>query len=115
MKASWYEEQGDPAKVFKVGELPDQMPGPGEVKVKIRASGVNPTDTYTRSGIRRRGMPFERIVPHQDGAGVIVAAGEGVPKQRIGERVWLFMAQWRRAFGTAAEFCVVPSERGEAA
>jgi NADPH2:quinone reductase len=111
MKAAWYEEQGDPAKVFKIGELPDQMPGPGEVKVKIRASGVNPTDTYTRSGIRRRGMPFERIVPHQDGAGVIVAVGEGVPKQRIGERVWLFMAQWRQAFGTAAEFCVLPSER----
>jgi len=87
MNAAWYEEQGDPAKVLKVGELPDQMPGPGEVKVKICASGVNPTDTYTRSGIRRRGMPFERIVPHQDGAGVIVAVGEGVPKQRIGERV----------------------------
>ena len=84
MNAAWYEEQGDPAKVFKIGELPDQMPGPGEVNVKIRASGVNPTDTYTRSGIRRRGMPFERIVPHQDGAGVIVAVGEDVPKQRIG-------------------------------
>jgi NADPH2:quinone reductase len=56
-------------------------------------------------------MPFARIVPHQDGAGVIVAAGEDVPQQRIGERVWLYMAQWQRAFGTAAEFCVLPSER----
>ena len=111
MKAAWYEEQGDAAKVFKVGELPDQMPGPGEVKVKIHASGVNPTDTYTRSGMRRRGMPFARIVPHQDGAGVIVAVGEGVPQQRFGERVWLYMAQWQRGFGTAAEFCVLPSER----
>jgi NADPH2:quinone reductase len=111
MKAAWYEEQGAPAKVFNVGELPEPMPGPGEVKVKIRASGVNPTDTYTRSGIRRRGMPFDRIVPHQDGAGVIAAVGDGVPKQRVGERVWLFMAQWRRPFGTAAEFCVLPTER----
>ena len=111
MKAAWYEEQGDPGKVFRVGELPDPMPGAGEVKVKMHASGVNPTDTYTRSGIRRRGMPFERIVPHQDGAGVIVAVGEGVSKQRIDERVWLYMAQWQRAFGTAAEFCVLPSER----
>jgi len=111
MKAAWYEEQGAPAKVFNVGELPEPMPGPGEVKVKIRASGVNPTDTYTRSGIRRRGMPFDRIVPHQDGAGVITAVGDGVPKQRVGERVWLFMAQWRRPFGTAAEFCVLPTER----
>jgi NADPH2:quinone reductase len=111
MKAAWYEEQGEPAKVFKVGELPEQEPGAGEVKVQIRASGANPTDTYTRSGIRRPGMPFPRIVPHQDGAGVIVAVGDGVPKQRIGERAWLFMAQWQRALGTAAEFCVLPSER----
>jgi len=111
MKAAWYEEQGAPAKVFNAGELPEPIPGPGEVKVKIRASGVNPTDTYTRSGIRRRGMPFDRIVPHQDGAGVIAAVGDGVPKQRVGERVWLFMAQWRRPFGTAAEFCVLPTER----
>jgi NADPH2:quinone reductase len=56
-------------------------------------------------------MPFARIVPHQDGAGVIIAVGEGVPQQRIGERVWLYMAQWQRAFGTAAEFCVLPSGR----
>jgi NADPH2:quinone reductase len=111
MKAAWYDEQGEPAKVFKVGELPDEAPGPGEVKVKIHASGANPTDTYTRSGARRRGMPFPRIVPHQDGAGVIVAVGDGVPAQRIGERVWLFMAQWQRALGTAAEFCVLSSER----
>jgi NADPH2:quinone reductase len=111
MKAAWYDEQGEPAKVFKVGELPDQEPGPGDVKVRIHASGANPTDTYTRSGVRRRGMPFPRIVPHQDGSGVIVAVGDGVPKQRIGERVWLFMAQWQRALGTAAELCVLSSER----
>jgi len=111
MKAAWYEAQGEPAKVFKLGELPDQEPGPADVKVAIRASGANPTDTYTRSGVRGRGMPFARIVPHQDGAGVIVAVGEGVSKARIGERVWLYMAQWQRPLGTAAEFCVLPSER----
>jgi NADPH2:quinone reductase len=111
MKAAWYDEQGEPTKVFKLGELPDQEPGPDEVKVRICASGANPTDTYTRSGVRGRGMPFARIVPHQDGAGVIVGVGEGVPKERIGERVWLFMAQWQRPLGTAAEFCVLPSER----
>ena len=53
MKAAWYEEQGEPAKVFKIGELPDGSPGPGEVRVKVHASGANPTDTYTRSGARR--------------------------------------------------------------
>jgi NADPH:quinone reductase len=111
MKAALYEAQGEPAKVFKLGELPDPEPGPGDVKVAIRASGANPTDTYTRSGVRGRGMPFARIIPHQDGAGVIVAVGDGVPKTRIGERVWLYMAQWQRPLGTAAEFCVLPSER----
>src|SRR5262245_59234988 len=111
MKAAWYDEQGEPAKVFKVGELPDHDPGPGEVKVLIRTSGANPTDTYTRSGVRRRGMPFPRIVPHQDGAGVIVAEGDGGPRARSRERVWLYMAQWQRAHGTSAEFCVLPSER----
>jgi len=111
MKAAWYDAQGEPAKVFRLGELPDPEPGPGDVKVAIRASGANPTDTYTRSGMRGRGMPFARIVPHQDGAGVIVAVGDGVPKARIGERVWLYMAQWQRPLGTAAEFCVLASER----
>lgn len=111
MKAVWYTEQGAPDAVFRIGEMPDPSPGPGEVRVRVHASGVNPTDTYTRSGSRRRGMPFERIVPHQDGAGVIDDVGEGVPRARVGERVWLYMAQWQRAFGTAAEFCALPAER----
>jgi NADPH2:quinone reductase len=111
VKAAWYDEQGAPADVFRVGALPDPAPGAGEVKVRVHASGVNPTDTYTRGGTRRRGMPFPRIVPHQDGAGVIEAVGAGVAKSRIGERVWLYMAQWQRAFGTAAEYCVLPAER----
>ena len=111
MRAAYYSEQGEPKAVLEVGELPDPAPGPGEVRVRVHRSGVNPTDTYTRGGIHRRGMPFERIVPHQDGAGLIDAVGEGVSRDRIGERVWLFMAQWQRPFGTAAEYCVVPAER----
>jgi NADPH2:quinone reductase len=108
MKAAWYTEQGAPSAVFKTGDMPDPTPGKGEVKVRIRASGANPTDTYTRGGTRRRGMPFERIIPHQDGAGVIEAVGEGVAKSRINERVWLYMAQWQRPYGTAAQYCVLP-------
>jgi len=69
------------------------------VKVQIRASGANPTDTYTRSGVRAARHAVSAHRPHQDGAGVIVAVGDGVPKQRIGERVRLFMAQWQRALG----------------
>ena len=84
MKAAWYEVQGTPKEVFQVGEMPDPNPGPGEVRVRMHASGVNPTDTYTRSGLRRRGLPYPRIIPHQDGAGVIYAVGAGVVTSRIG-------------------------------
>ena len=111
MKAAWFTEQGPAADVLKVGDMPEAAPGPGEVKVRIRASGVNPTDTYTRGGTRVRGMTFERIIPHQDGAGIIEAVGTGVPRERVGERVWLYMAQWQRPFGTAAQYCVLPAER----
>ena len=111
MKAAWYTVQGPAREVLQVGELPDPQPGAGEVRVRVHASGINPTDMYGRSGSRRRGMAFERIVPHQDGAGVIDAVGAGVPRERIGERVWLYMAQWQRAFGTAAEMITLPSDR----
>jgi NADPH:quinone reductase len=111
MRAAFYTGQGGARDVFQVADLPDPAPGPGEVRVRVHASGVNPTDTYTRSGARGQGMPFERIVPHQDGAGVIDAVGEGVSRARSGERVWLYMAQWQRPFGTAAQYCVLPAER----
>jgi NADPH2:quinone reductase len=111
MKAAWYTAQGAPKDVFQVGEMPDPLPAPGEVRVRVHASGANPTDTYTRSGVRRRGLPYPKIIPHQDGAGIIDAVGDGVPASRIGERVWIYMAQWQRPFGTAAQFCVVPAER----
>ncbi len=111
MKAVWFTEQGAAKEVLVHGEMPDPVPGAGEVRVKVHASGVNPTDTYTRSGIRRRFMPFPKIIPNQDGAGIIDQVGPGVPASRIGERVWIYMAQWLRPFGTAAEYCVVPSER----
>lgn len=110
MKAAWYETQGTPKEAFQLGDMPDPAPGAGEVRVRMHASGVNPTDTYTRSGVRKRGMPYPRIIPHQDGAGVIDAVGAGVASSRVGERVWVYMAQWQRAFGTAAQYCALPSE-----
>ena len=70
---------------------------------------INPSDIKTRTGFGGKAMPFPRIVPHQDGAGVIDAVGPGVHPSRVGERVWIYMGQWGRAFGTAAEFVVVPS------
>jgi NADPH2:quinone reductase len=97
--------------VLKVGELPDPEPAPGEVRVKVHVSAVNPTDTKARGGWGGNvDMPFARIIPHQDGAGVIDRVGPGVSQARVGEAVWIYEAQLGRAAGTAAEYVRVPSE-----
>ncbi|NTZ63634.1 NADPH:quinone reductase [Agrobacterium tumefaciens] len=111
MRAAFYERQGTAREVLTVGELPDPQPGAGEVRVRVMVSGINPSDIKTRVGFGGKAMPFPRIVPHQDGSGVIDSVGPGVSQERIGERVWVYMAQTGRAFGTAAEFVVVPSRQ----
>lgn len=111
MHAAWYEKQGPARDVIQYGEMPVPEPGPGEVRVKVHASGVNPSDTKARSGWGGGTLQFPRIIPHQDGSGVIESVGEGVPTTRINERVWIYEAQRGRPFGTAAEFVVVPSEQ----
>jgi NADPH2:quinone reductase len=107
MRAAWYERNGPAADVLKLGDLPVPEPGPGEVRVRVAVSGLNPTDVKARAGSRPMGYP--RVVPHQDGAGVIDKVGSGVPASRVGERVWLYIVQWQRAWGTAAEFTIVPA------
>ncbi|HSF05088.1 MAG TPA: NADPH:quinone reductase [Methylomirabilota bacterium] len=107
MRAAWYERNGPAAEVLKIGELPVPEPGPGEVRVRVVASGLNPTDVKARAGSRPMGYP--RVVPHQDGAGIIDKVGAGVPASRVGERVWLYIVQWQRAWGTAAEYTIVPA------
>lgn len=109
MKAAYYEKQGPATDVLRVGDLPTPQPGPGEVRVKLRCSGVNPSDWKTRKGGGNRKLFAPLIVPHSDGAGVIDAVGDGVPASRVGERVWLWNGQWKRAFGTAAESIALPS------
>ena len=110
MCAAWYERKGAARDVLQVGELPIPKPGPGEVRVKVTVSGINPSDTKGRGTWRgQTEMLFPRIIPHQDGSGVIDAVGTDVPALRVGERVWLYQAQRGRAFGTAAEYVVVPS------
>ncbi len=112
MRAAYYDRKGPPAEVLSLGDLARPTPAPGEVLVRVRASGINPSDTKGRGGARgNTAMPYPRIVPHQDGAGVIEAVGEGVPEARIGERVWLYEAQLGRAFGTAADYVVLPAEQ----
>ena len=111
MRAAWYERQGPASDVLQVGELPDPEPGAGEVRVRIRCSGVNPGDTKKRRGWLGSSMPYPRVIPHSDGAGVIDAVGEGVDPDRIGQRVWVYGAQSYRPYGTAAELTVVPADQ----
>jgi NADPH2:quinone reductase len=110
MRAAWYERQGEAGTVLQVGERERPEPAPGEVRVRVHASGVNPSDTYARAG-RQSPMAFPWVIPHQDGAGVVDAVGAGVAPDRIGQRVWVYEATWNRPGGTAADYCVVPSAR----
>ena len=109
MRAAYYEKNGS-TDVLHVGEVDTPQPGPGEVRVKLKTSGVNPSDVKTRAGTARK-IAFPRVIPHSDGAGVIDAVGEGVAKSRIGERVWTWNGQWKRPFGTAAEYIVLPDNQ----
>ena len=102
MRAVWYEKQGAAADVLRLGDMERPEPGPGEVRVRLAASGVNPVDCKRRRG-GRGAMDGPRVVPHFDGAGVVDALGEGVDGRRLGERVWIYQAQWGRAMGSAAE------------
>ncbi len=106
MRAAWYCKNGEARDVLIVGEMPDPIPGTGEVRIRMATSGVNPSDVKSR---RAKPLTDERIVPHSDGAGVIDQVGEGVSTSRIGERVWTWNAQWQRPMGTASEFVVLPS------
>ncbi|MGF7234480.1 MAG: NADPH:quinone reductase [Frankia sp.] len=114
MKAVVYERTGGP-EVLRIVERPDPEPGPGEVRVRLARSGVNPTDWKSRTGSRPGDpAPFGRQVPNQDGAGTIDAVGAGVDPARIGERVWIWEAAWRRAEGTAQEAVALPERQAVA-
>ncbi|SDT05946.1 NADPH:quinone reductase [Bradyrhizobium canariense] len=104
MKAVWYERTGPAADVLTYGDMPTPVAGPGEVRIRLEASGVNPADVGRRGGTYRA-MEFPRVIPNSDGAGLIDQVGDGVTRLRIGQRVWLFSGQRNgRAFGTAAEY-----------
>src|SRR5207245_10096030 len=100
-RAAYYERNGAARDVLRVAEVETPQPGPGEVRVKLFASGVNPSDVKSRAGSTRK-IAFPRVIPHSDGAGEIDGLGEGVPAARVGERVWAWNGQWRRPRRTAA-------------
>lgn len=111
MKAAWFEEFGTPEATLIVGEQPRPVPQAGEVLVRLMTSGVNPSDVKKRAGAFPNLLDEGLIIPHSDGAGVIEAVGESVDNARVGERVFVYQAQYGRRFGTAAEYVSVDSRR----
>lgn len=115
MKAAWYERFGPASEVLELGEMATPDPAPGEVLVRVHATGINPSDVKLRAGARPGAtMAYPRCIPHSDGAGVIEAVGEGVDASRVGERVYIWNGHWQRAFGTAAEYIALPESQAVA-
>ena len=109
MLAVWYEKNGAAREVLQFGEQPDPQPGRGEVRVRLHASAVNPSDVKARGGSRPVIPP--RVIPNSDGAGVIDRVGPGVSKDRLRERVWVYNGQWARASGTSAQYITLLSKQ----
>lgn len=107
MKAAWFEQFGTPESTLVVGFQPTPTPAPGEVLVRLVTSGVNPSDVKKRAGAFPHLLDEGLVIPHSDGAGVIEGVGEGVDPLRVGERVFVYQAQYGRRFGTAAEYVCV--------
>lgn len=111
MKAAWFSEFGSASEVLHVGEMDKPSPSHGEVLIRMYTSGVNPSDTKKRLGSFPDLLDNGPVIPNSDGAGIIEAVGAGVPHSRIGERVWVYQAQYGRLHGTAAEYVSIDSKR----
>ncbi len=111
MRAIVHDRTGGP-EVLRLVERPDPEPGAGEVVVAVAVSGVNPTDWKSRAGkVAGEPLRYPQVVPNQDGSGTVTAVGEGVEPTRVGQRVWLWEAAWRRADGTAQELVALPARQ----
>ncbi len=111
MRASWFETFGPARDVLKVGELETPAAEAGQVLVRVHTSGINPSDVKKRAGSFPNLLDEGLVIPNSDGAGVIEAVGEGISAERIGERVWIYQAQFARRFGTAADYVAIDSVR----
>ena len=107
MHAAWFEKFGPARDVLKLGERDTPTPGRGEVLVRLHASGVNPSDVKKRAGSFPNLLDDGYVIPNSDGAGIVEAVGDGVDASRVGDRVWIYQAQYARRFGTAAEYVAV--------
>ncbi len=111
MYAVWFEKFGSANETLTFGELPKPQVAAGEVLIRMRTTGVNPSDVKKRAGSAPNLLDDGPVIPHSDGAGVIEAVGAGVTEQRIGERVWVYQAQFGRSFGSAAEYLAIDASR----
>ncbi len=111
MRAAWFEAFGEASEVLQIGELETPTPAAGEVLIRLHTSGINPSDVKKRAGSFPDLLNGGFVIPNSDGAGVIAAVGEGVDAARMGERVWVYQAQYGRRFGTAAEYLAIDSGR----
>lgn len=111
MRAAWFDQFGDAEESLILGEKPKPEPGHGEVLVRLETTGVNPSDVKKRAGSFPNLLDDGYVIPHSDGAGVIEAVGNDVSADRIGERVWVYQAQYGRRFGTAAEYVALDQQR----
>ena len=109
MQAALYRKFGAAREVLELCEVDAPEPGPGEVLVRLHTSAINPSDVKKRAGAFPDLLDEGFIIPNSDGAGVIEAVGDGVDKNRKGERVWVYQAQHERRFGTAAEYVAISS------
>ncbi len=111
MRAVVYTSKGPAAEVLKIVDKPLPEPGPGEVRVKVAFSGVNPSDVKSRSGIAARTGGYPEVTPHSDGSGVVDNIGAGVDAALLNQRVWMFNAQWERPYGSCAEYVALPASQ----
>ena len=110
MQAAWFDRFGSP-EVLKVGEFETARVQAGDVLIRMHTSGVNPSDTKKRAGAFPHLLDNGPVIPNSDGAGVIEAVGMGVSHSRIGERVWVYQAQFERLHGSAAQYLAIESKR----
>ena len=111
MRAAWFDHFGSAKEVLEIGDIDAPVAASGEVLVRLRTSGINPSDVKKRAGSFANLLDDGFVIPNSDGAGIIEAVGDGVDANRIGERVWVYQAQYARRFGTAAEYVAIDARR----
>jgi NADPH2:quinone reductase len=111
MHAAWFDSFGSARDVLQVGEQQTPVAGVGEVLVRLATSGVNPSDVKKRAGSFPNLLDDGFVIPNSDGAGIIEAVGDDIDAGRVGERVWIYQAQYGRRFGTAAEYVAIDARR----